>query len=57
VQALIAQKPAEIGALGIEQAFNSLEGKETTPEIGTGFEVITKDNLQQKQEFLYQAEC
>jgi ribose transport system substrate-binding protein len=57
VQALIAQKPAEIGALGVEQAFNALEGKPNEAEIGTGFEVITKDNLQQMQDVLYQAEC
>ena len=35
VQALIAQKPADIGAQGVEQAFNALEGKPTTKKIGT----------------------
>jgi ribose transport system substrate-binding protein len=57
VQALIAQKPAEIGALGVEQAYAALEGDQPRPEIGTGFEVITEDNLDQKRQFLYQAEC
>jgi ribose transport system substrate-binding protein len=57
VQALIAQKPAEIGALGVEQAYAALEGEQTRAEIGTGFEVITEDNLQQMQDVLYQAEC
>jgi ribose transport system substrate-binding protein len=57
VQALIAQKPAEIGALGVEQAYAALEGQQTRAEIGTGFEVITKDNLQDMQEVLYQSDC
>jgi ribose transport system substrate-binding protein len=33
VQALVAQKPADIGAQGVEQAFNALEGKPTTEKI------------------------
>jgi ribose transport system substrate-binding protein len=57
VQALIAQKPAEIGSQGVEQAFNALEGKETTPEIGTDFEVITKNNLSEMQDVLYKPSC
>jgi ribose transport system substrate-binding protein len=57
VQALIAQKPADIGSQGVEQAYNALEGKETTPKIGTDFEVITKDNLDQKQDVLYKPSC
>jgi ribose transport system substrate-binding protein len=57
VQALIAQKPAEIGSQGVEQAYNALEGKPTTKEIGTGFEVVTKDNLDQMQDVLYKPSC
>jgi ribose transport system substrate-binding protein len=57
VQALIAQKPAEIGSLGVEQAYNQLEGQPVKAEISTGFEVITEDNLDQMQEALYKAEC
>jgi ribose transport system substrate-binding protein len=57
VQALIAQKPAEIGADGVEQAYNALAGKPTTKEIGTGFEVVTKDNLSQMQDVLYKPSC
>src|SRR3954454_14470370 len=53
VQALIAQKPADIGSQGVEQAYKALEGEETTPEIGTGAEVITKDNLDEMQDVLY----
>ena len=43
VQALIAQKPADIGSQGVEQAFNALEGKPTTKKIGTESTTITKD--------------
>jgi ribose transport system substrate-binding protein len=57
VQALIAQKPAEIGADGVEQAYNALTGKETTAKIGTGFTSITKDNLEQNQDAVYKASC
>ena len=57
VQALIAQKPADIGSQGVEQAYKALEGEETTPKIGTDFEVITKDNLDQMQDVLYKPAC
>jgi ribose transport system substrate-binding protein len=57
VQALIAQKPADIGSQGVEQAFNALEGKPTQAKIGTGFEVVTKDNLDQMQDVLYKPSC
>jgi ribose transport system substrate-binding protein len=57
VQALIAQQPAAIGKQGVEQALAALEGKPTKPKIGTGFSVITKDNLGQSQDALYKAAC
>jgi ribose transport system substrate-binding protein len=57
VQALIAQKPAEIGADGVEQAYNALTGKATEKQIGTGFTSITKDNLAENQDALYKASC
>ncbi len=57
VQALIAQKPADIGSQGVEQAYNALEGKPTTDKIGTGFEVVTKDNLTEMQDVLYKPNC
>jgi ribose transport system substrate-binding protein len=57
VQALIAQKPAEIGADGVEQAYNALTGKSTEKKIGTGFTSITKDNLAENQDALYKAAC
>jgi ribose transport system substrate-binding protein len=57
VQALIAQKPADIGAQGVEQAYNALEGKSTTPKIGTESVSITKDNLADNQDALYKSTC
>jgi len=57
VQALIAQKPADIGRQGVEQAYAALQGEPTEKEIGTDFEVITKDNLAEKQDVLYKPSC
>src|SRR3954449_2760332 len=57
VQALIAQRPADIGKQGVEQALAALQGKPTTPKIGTDFAVITKDNLDQNQDALYKSSC
>jgi ribose transport system substrate-binding protein len=57
VQALIAQKPADIGAQGVEQAYNALTGKPTTPKIGTESVSITKDNLADNQDALYKSSC
>jgi ribose transport system substrate-binding protein len=57
VQALIAQKPADIGSQGVEQAFNALEGKPTTKKIGTESTTITKDNLSESQDALYKPSC
>jgi len=57
VQALIAQKPADIGAQGVQQAYNALTGKPTTKKIGTGSVTITKDNLDQNQASLYKSSC
>ena len=57
VQALVAQEPATIGKDGVDQALDALTGKPTTKKIGTGFKVITQDNLAQSQSSLYKASC
>src|SRR5215203_191887 len=57
VQALIAQRPAQIGSLGVQQAVNALDDKPVKKKIGTGFVSITKDNLDQNQDALYKASC
>ncbi len=56
-QALIAQEPADIGKQGVDQALAALNGDKTTEKIGTGFTVITKDNLDQNQSALYKSTC
>src|SRR3954453_3711999 len=45
LQALVAQKPADIGAQGVQQAVAALKGQPTKPKIGTGPTILTKDNL------------
>ena len=57
VQALIAQQPAEIGKQGVDQALNALNGEPVTKKIGTGFSVITKNNLADLAGQLYKASC
>ncbi len=59
VQALIAQKPGDIGRLGVEQAAAAVRGEPVKAKITTGTEVITKNNLDSpaEQEALYQAKC
>ena len=57
VQALIAQRPAQIGSLGVQQAVAALDDKPTKKKIATGFVSITKDNLAQNQDALYKASC
>jgi ribose transport system substrate-binding protein len=57
VQALIAQKPADIGAQGVQQAYAALTGKATKPTIGTGFVSLTKDNLAENSDAAYKASC
>ena len=57
VQGLIAQKPAQIGALGVQQAVDALDKKPTKKKIATGFVSITKANLAQNQGALYKTHC
>ena len=59
VQALIAQKPADIGKAGVEQAIAALKGEPVQKKIGTGFVVVTKDNMNDPdvQPYLYKSSC
>jgi ribose transport system substrate-binding protein len=59
VQALIAQKPADIGKAGVEQAIAALKGEPVQKKIGTGFVVVTKENMSNPdvQPFLYKSSC
>jgi ribose transport system substrate-binding protein len=57
VQALIAQRPADIGAQGVQQAYAALTGKPTKKQIGTGFVSLTRDNLAENGDAAYKASC
>jgi ribose transport system substrate-binding protein len=57
IQALVAQKPADIGAQGVQQAVAALKGDPTKPKIGTGSVILTKDNLDQNQDAVYKSSC
>lgn len=59
VQALIAQQPYIIGTDAVDQAVAALEGKPTTPKIGTKFTIITKNNLSSSasQAAIYKTSC
>ena len=59
VQALIAQSPYTIGTDAVDQAVAALQGKSTTPKIGTKFTIITKDNLSSaaSQAAIYKTTC
>jgi len=59
VQALIAQKPADIGRAGVEQAIAALKGEPVQKKIGTGFVVVTKENMNSPdvEPFLYKSSC
>jgi ribose transport system substrate-binding protein len=57
LQALVAQKPADIGAQGVQQAVAALKGDPTKKEIGTGSVVLTQDNLAENQDAVYKPSC
>jgi ribose transport system substrate-binding protein len=59
VQALIAQKPADIGKAGVEQALAALKGEPVQKKIGTGFVVVTKENMNDPdvKPYLYKSSC
>jgi len=59
VQALIAQSPYTIGTDAVDQAVAALQGKATTPKIGTKFTIITTANLKSaaSQAAIYKTSC
>lgn len=58
VQALIAQQPGVIGSNGVQQALAALNGTEVTKKIQTGFQVITKENLDSAgADYIYKSTC
>jgi ribose transport system substrate-binding protein len=59
VQALIAQKPAEIGQDAVDQVVAELTGGKVTKTIGTKTVIITQDNLNDAdiQDAIYKEHC
>jgi ribose transport system substrate-binding protein len=57
LQGLIAQKPADIGAQGVQQAIAALKGEPTKAKIATGSVSLTKDNLSSNQDAVYKSSC
>lgn len=59
VQALVAQKPYDIGVQGVEQAVAALSGEDVTAEIQTESVIVTKDNLDDPEvsQYIYKAGC
>lgn len=59
VQALVAQKPYDIGVQGIEQAMASLNGESVTAEIQTESLIVTKENMNEPDvsKYIYKSGC
>ena len=59
VQALVAQKPYDIGKQGVEQAMAALTGKPVTKSIETESLIVTKDNMNQPDvsKYIYKSNC
>ncbi|MDI2129540.1 ABC transporter substrate-binding protein [Yinghuangia seranimata] len=59
IQGLIAQKPYDIGAKGVEQAVAALDKKQVPKSIATDLVAVTKDNVDQPDvsKYLYKGAC
>ena len=59
VQALVAQKPYDIGVQGIDQAVAALTGKKVTKNIATASLIVTKANLNNPNvnKYIYKSSC
>ena len=59
VQALIAQKPYNIGTQGVTQALRAIKGKKNKSKITTGFTIITPKNVNTNfgQKAAYRSKC
>jgi ribose transport system substrate-binding protein len=59
VQALVAQKPYDIGVQGVAQAANAVEGKPVTAGIATESLIVTKDNMSDPNvsKYIYKDKC
>ena len=59
VQALVAQKPYDIGVQGVQQAVAAMTGGTVTATIATESLVVTKDNMTDPNvsKYIYKANC
>ncbi len=59
VQALVAQKPYDIGKQGVEQALAALSGGSVKADIQTESLVVTKENMSQPEvsKYIYKSSC
>jgi ribose transport system substrate-binding protein len=59
VQALVAQKPYDIGEQGVKEALAAMDGGTVTKEIETESLIVTKDNMSQPDvsKYIYKASC
>jgi ribose transport system substrate-binding protein len=59
VQALVAQKPYDIGVQGVQQAAIAMSGGQVTPNIATESLIVTKDNMNTPDvnKYIYKANC
>jgi ribose transport system substrate-binding protein len=59
VQALVAQKPYDIGVQGVQQAANAVEGKTVEAKIDTESLIVTKDNMSDPNvsKYIYKDKC
>jgi len=59
VQALVAQKPFDIGQQGVQQAMNALNSQSVTAKIDTDSLIVTKDNMNQPDvnKYIYKSSC
>jgi len=59
VQALVAQKPYDIGEQGVKEALAAIDGGTVTKEIETESLIVTKENMNQPDvsKYIYKASC
>ena len=48
----IAQSPYDMGYQGVENALKTMKGEQIDTRIDSGIDIITKDNAEEKLEFL-----
>jgi ribose transport system substrate-binding protein len=59
VQALVAQKPYDIGEQGVKEALAAIDGGTVTKEIETESLIVTKENMNEPDvsKYIYKASC